>query len=170
MTNELYKHMQWADATVWRSVLATPQAENDSRLRELLYHIHVVQRAFLAIWTNQPLDFPEESAFENLTAISRWGYEYYQNVNAYLNKITDSALEEIVELPWSKRIMEVLGKTPDPTTLGETILQVALHTMHHRGQVTVRLRELGGKPPLIDFIAWVWHGKPEADWPESIKS
>ena len=30
---ELVRHMEWADALVWSSVLALPQAHSDSRLR-----------------------------------------------------------------------------------------------------------------------------------------
>lgn len=35
---------------------------------------------------------------------------------------------------------------------------------YHRGQVNTWLRELGLEPPLVDFIAWVWFGKPAPDW------
>jgi hypothetical protein len=27
--------------------------------------------------------------------------------------------------------------------------------------VNARLREMGGELPLVDFIAWVWFGKPD---------
>jgi hypothetical protein len=30
--------------------------------------------------------------------------------------------------------------------------------------VARRLRELEVEPPLTDYIAWVWTGRPEADW------
>jgi uncharacterized damage-inducible protein DinB len=39
-----------------------------------------------------------------------------------------------------------------------------MHSGYHRGQVARRLREHGAEPPLGDFIAWVWMGRPEADW------
>ena len=58
-----------------------------------------------------------------------------------------------------------LGRKPSGTTVGETGLQVALHSTYHRGQVTARLREVGGEPPLVDYIAWVWLGRPAAEWP-----
>ena len=32
------------------------------------------------------------------------------------------------------------------------------------GQVMTRLRELGGAPPLVDYVIWVWSGSPVADW------
>jgi uncharacterized damage-inducible protein DinB len=62
----LYQHMEWADATVWRAIAATPEAETDQKIR---------------------------------------------------------------------------------------------------AQVNTRLRELGATPPLVDFIAWAWFGKPAAEWP-----
>jgi len=39
-----------------------------------------------------------------------------------------------------------------------------MHSTHHRGQVNARLRELGGEPPLADFIVWLWWGRPAASW------
>ncbi len=42
--------------------------------------------------------------------------------------------------------------------------QVANHSTYHRGQVNRSLRQLGGEPPLVDYIAWVWFGKPKAEW------
>ncbi len=59
--------------------------------------------------------------------------------------------------------MQRFGKA-EPATWPESVLQVAMHTVYHRGQVARRLRELGAEPPLSDFIAWVWMDRPEADW------
>jgi uncharacterized damage-inducible protein DinB len=49
-------------------------------------------------------------------------------------------------------------------TTGECLLQLALHTAYHRGQVATRLRERGSEPPLTDFIAWIWMHRPAPDW------
>ena len=55
----------------------------------------------------------------------------------------------------------------DAATLGVTALHVAAHTTHHRGQVMTRLRELGGAPPLVDYVIRVWSGSPAAGWSRS---
>jgi uncharacterized damage-inducible protein DinB len=39
-----------------------------------------------------------------------------------------------------------------------------LHTQHHRGQVCTRLREVGGEPPTVDFIVWLWENRPDPTW------
>jgi uncharacterized damage-inducible protein DinB len=163
---ELFHHMHWADGLVWNSVLKLSGPNNDSRLQELLYHIHVVQYAYLGIWLNQPLDLPKATDFGSIKDISQWGYEYHREVEKYLDKIDESSLEGIVNPPWVDRIEELLGKPPSPATVAQTMLQVVSHSTYHRGQVNRRLREIEGEPPLVDFISWIWLGKPQATWPE----
>lgn len=164
----LYRHMSWADAAVWRSVLELPPAAGDGRLRELLHHIHSAQHAFLRIWSERPLtDLPEAASFADLESICRWGREGHENVQAYLEKIDGSDLDRAIDLPWSDRIGERLGVAPKPVTAAQTMLQVTYHSTYHRGQVNARLRQLGGEPPMVDFIAWVLIGEPAAAWPES---
>ena len=160
---ELYDHMEWADAKVWRAVLTCPGAEGDAALRDRLVHIHTVQRAFLSIWRGEAPDFRE--SFDSLRDVAQWGREYYGHVRPYLPTVENAALDRTVIMPWAERLSEVFGRKPDSTTLGDTMLQVPMHSVYHRGQVNMRLRELGGEPPLVDFIAWIWSGKPAADWP-----
>ena len=160
---ELVRHMEWADALVWRSLLALPQAQSDSRLRELLHHVHVVQWAYLQIWRDEPLDMPDVATFEDLPAIHEWCREYYRQVPEYLNTVDAETLQRQVQFPWADQLVERWGKA-DPATIAETILQITSHTTYHRGQANTRLRELGGEPPLVDFIVWVWMGKPAAEW------
>ena len=62
------------------------------------------------------------------------------------------------------RMRQHFGDASGSVTLGVTALHVAAHTTHHRGQVMTRLRELGGAPPLVDYVIWVWWGSPAAAW------
>ncbi len=160
---ELVRHMEWADALVWSSVLTLPQAHSDSRIRELLHHLHAVQWAYLQIWRDEPLDMPDISTFGDVAAIHAWGHEYYGQVPEYLDRLDAEALQRQVQFPWAEQLVERWGKA-NPATLAETILQITSHTTYHRAQVNTRLRELGAEPPLTDFIAWVWMGKPAAEW------
>jgi hypothetical protein len=43
--NDLYRHMEWADAKVWTAVLASADGRTDPKLRGYLYHLHMVQPA-----------------------------------------------------------------------------------------------------------------------------
>jgi hypothetical protein len=94
-----------------------------------------------------------------------WGRTYYGEAFAYLGALSDVEVSEPLPVPWAAMVERVLGRAPETTTVGETALQVALHSTYHRGQINARLREVGGEPPLVDYIAWVWRGRPAPDWP-----
>ena len=160
---DLFQHMQWADATVWKAIMAFQTAMQDARLQELLHHLHIVQRAFLKAWRGESLEggFPK---FSDAESLRNWGNAYYAEANSHLSALTEQALNQPLSLPWAAMIEKQFGRTPESTTLGETALQVALHTTYHRGQVNARLRELGCEPPLVDYIAWLWQGRPAAEW------
>ena len=81
--------------------------------------------------------------------------------HAALNELTASLDEEevarTVHIPWF----------PDPPcvlTAGEALVQVAMHTQHHRGQCMTRLRDFGGEPKNVDWIIWLWKQKPPGRW------
>jgi uncharacterized damage-inducible protein DinB len=161
---ELYRHMEWADATVWK---VTPlSGQPDARLRELLVHIHVVQRAFFSAWTSRPVTdaFKRAEEFETLGAVRSWAQPLYREMAAFVQGLTEERLAAPMNLPWAQMIADHLGMTPHVTTLADTCFQVTSHTTYHRGQVNTRLREIGAEPPLVDYIAWAWFGKPVAEW------
>jgi uncharacterized damage-inducible protein DinB len=162
---ELYRHMEWADAKVWEAVPIAAEPP-DEILRERLVHIHVVQRAFLFAWTGGPFmeAFKSGKDFPTLAAARDWAQPYYDQAYAFLDSVTDERLGDTLTLPWEAMIVEHLGHNPAPTTLGDTCFQVTSHSTYHRGQVNIRLREIGAEPPLVDYIAWAWFDKPAADW------
>jgi uncharacterized damage-inducible protein DinB len=162
--NDLYKHMEWADAAVWTAVLAAASAQTDSKLREVFYHLHVVQRAFLRIWRNEPRETPYPT-FDDTPSLMQWGRSYYTEAYAHLATLSDEQVAHPMVMPWASMVEQRLGRPPAETTVGDTVLQVALHSLYHRGQVNARLREVGGEPPLVDYIAWIWMGKPAPAWP-----
>ncbi len=157
----LLGHAEWADALVWKAVLAIGQ--EDAELRAKLHHLHLVQWAYLHIWRSERVRPRELSTFPTMPAIRAWAREYYDELPAYLAGVSSAQLTETVRFPWADHLVQRLGKA-EPATWAESVLQVAMHSGYHRGQVARRLRELGAEPPLSDFIAWVWMGRPEADW------
>ncbi len=164
--HDLVSHMEWADALVWGSVLATPEARSDPNIRQRLYHAHVVQWAYLQVWRGEPIELRAESSFQDLAAIRAWVRDFYRRAADDLREVDAEALGREVDLPWTGQVVARLGSA-HPATLAQTILQVTSHTTYHRGQINTRLRELGGEPPLTDFIAWIWRGKPAPAWEET---
>ena len=164
LLSELFRHMEWADAKVWNAIPAAAAA--DRVLRERLVHIHVVQRAFLYAWTGRPVQdaFKKGNDFPTLGAVRAWAQPYYLDAAAFVESLDQGRLAQPLTLPWAAMIVEHLGRTPEETSLADTCFQVTSHSTYHRGQVNARLRELGVEPPLVDYIAWAWFGKPVAQW------
>lgn len=157
---DLYIHMEWADNTVWSKMPVDNGEPPDARLHDLLFHTHFTQRAFLRVWTGQPVDRYDPTRFSTLADIREWATPYYPEAHAFLTSLGRGRLREPVEVPWATMFKTQLGGEPASVTLGETVLQVALHSTYHRGQINARLRELGEEPPLVDYISWVWRGRP----------
>ncbi len=157
----LLGHAEWSDSVVWKAVLALDQ--QDAVLRETLHHLHLVQWSYLHIWREEPVKPRELATFPRLSAIRGWACEYYRELTAYLAGLPAGTLSREVRFPWADRVVQQFGSAK-PASWTETVVQVAMHSSHHRGQVARRVRELGGESPVSDFIAWIWLGRPGADW------
>ena len=162
----LYRHMEWADASVWRAVLACDSARGDEKLRALFYHLHLVQHAFLRAWRGEPRDTPYPT-FDELSSVMCWGREYYSQIIPHFATLSEKDISLPMHLPWTEIVERELGRPPAALNIGETMLQVPLHSQYHRGQINARLREVGGEPPRVDYIVWMWLAQPAPAWPEA---
>ncbi len=155
--------MEWADAAVWQAVLSAEDARADQKLRDLFYHLHLVQRAFLRAWRGVARD-ASYPTFTDAQSLMLWGRSYYPELSAHFQTLTEQGISKEMQLPWADIVTEQIGRRPEPISVAETMLQVPLHSLYHRGQVNARLRSLGGEPPTVDYIVWVWLGRPAASW------
>jgi uncharacterized damage-inducible protein DinB len=117
----------------------------------------MVQEAFLSVLRGSVPEHPPDGpppAFDVLKARARSSHAGLRALTAGLD---DEGLTGTVRIPWF----------PDPPCViarADAILQVAMHTQHHRGQCITRLRDLGGEPRNVDWIIWLWKQKPDARW------
>lgn len=125
-----------------------------------------MQRAFLRAWQGEPPGTPYPT-FSDTRSLMLWGRTYYGEAFNHLGVLSEEKAAEPMPVPWAAMVEGRLGRAPETTTIGETALQVALHSTYHRGQINARLREFGGEPPLVDYIAWVWLGRPAPAWPSA---
>ena len=163
---DLLDHMEWADSLIWAAVLASPSACADLTLKERLYHIHVTQHAFLQVWTGLISQLPASNTFDDMEALARWARTFYSSARDDKEWLDSDALEQYVPDSLVSKAEERLGVGSASPKMSDTLIQVVLHTTHHRGQVCTRLRELDCEPPLSEYFVWVWRGKPMAKWPE----
>jgi uncharacterized damage-inducible protein DinB len=156
--DELYAHQEWADAEHWRAFEAHPASLEDKAIRERLLHIHQVQHAFL--WVTGPrtagFEFKGLEDFHSMADLKKYAQRGLQEMRELLNKTDQARMEELIEVPWFK--------PPAKISVRQALTQAAMHSHYHRGQNATRLRELGGVPPMTDFIVWLRDGQPAANW------
>lgn len=159
MLSDLYNHMEWADAEHWRAVENFPSALEDKIIRERLHHIHLVQHAYLWIVSEGGNDFKRTAVddFYPITELKNYAREFHTKMAEFQKTLTESKLYLSVNIPWYK-------DPPLSVPVIQALTQAVMHSQYHRGQNATRLRELGGEPPLTDYIAWYWKGKPKAGW------
>lgn len=161
---DLYGHMQWSDAAVWRATLARASACEDAWVNQLFHHLHLVQHAYLRAVRHEPMEaWP---TFADAQSLMLWGRSYYPHIQSWLESLGDDELSKPFQIPWMEIVTKELGRPPESVTLGELMMQVPLHSLYHRGQINRRLREVGAEPPTVDYIVWRWLGKPSPEWPE----
>lgn len=162
---DLYRHMEWADSVVWTSVMQSEEVRGaDAALLAKLRHLHRTQQFFLKVWRGEEVsrDQHETTLGEELTMARAW----HRDVWSWLDTIEEPSLAGKLSMPWADRMAQRAGAAgAHPTRLGETLYQVPAHSTYHRGQVNLLLRQAGVDPPNVDYIAWVWLGRPEPRWP-----
>jgi uncharacterized damage-inducible protein DinB len=153
---DLMAHAEWANA-VFFNAWGKSSARDHEEMRTRVGHIVGVQGAFVSIFNGEePGGLPggPPPTYDELKARAETTHRDLRNFTATQN--TES-LSQTVHIPWF----------PDPAcviTLGEALVQVAMHTQHHRGQCMTRLKDFGGQPKNVDWIIWLWQQKPAARW------
>ena len=152
----LMAHAEWANAVFFHKWGKSP-ARDHEEMRRRVGHLVGVQDGFRAVLRGETPGRPPEGpppAFEQLKTRAEASH-------AGLRSLTDAldpgSLEQKVRIPW-------FPEPPCVITVAEALVQVAMHSQHHRGQLMTRLRDLGGEPANVDWILWLWKGKPQGRW------
>ena len=161
----LYQHQEWADAKMWQAVFESKKGNSDDYVQKTLMHIHETQHSFLNVWLDRPFERWKREGIGSNSEICEWAKSFHLRQIDFLGSLAEADLSRMTVVPWAKYFAKSMGHDPVETTLGETLHQVISHSMHHRGQVAHRLRELEETPPLTDYIVWLWEDQPQPDWP-----
>ena len=153
---DLLAHAEWANAVFFHIWAKSPACDHEE-LRRRVDHILMAQQAFLAILRGEPPVLPTDGpppTFDELKARAQASHAGLRDFAAALGP---DGLARTVRIPWF----------PDPPcelTVAEALVQVAMHTQHHRGQCMTRLKDFGGEPKNVDWIIWLWKQKPQGRW------
>ena len=161
LVQELFGHQEWADAEMWKAVEDCPGALDKEDIAKRFRHFHSTQYGYLQLLQEEKLDMKSIVTRYGdsvpIQTVKQNAIETHLELAKFLTEIPESKLDEKIIIPWFK----------DPTvtvTATQALVQVAMHSQYHRGQNATRLREAGGTPPTLDFVLWIWKGRPKAEW------
>jgi uncharacterized damage-inducible protein DinB len=166
---DLMNHMAWADAVFFHALGKADEAKEDPGIQERLTHSLGTQELFL-----QNLKGEDRLPWERILAgkeqppwagrpnpgfeaLKEWARRNHAGFAAFLGGCEEDQLQRKVRIPW-------IPAPPCLLTVAEALLQVSLHTQHHRGQCITLMKALGGQPKNVDFLIWVWKGRPAPRW------
>jgi uncharacterized damage-inducible protein DinB len=152
---DLMAHAEWANAVFFHTWGKSPAREHEE-MRRRVEHIVGVQQGFLSMLRGEPPGGPPGGPppFAELQARAMASHAALRDFAAALEP---DGLTRTVRIPFF----------PDPPciiTVAEALVQVAMHTQHHRGQCMTRLKDFGGEPKNVDWIIWLWKQKPQGRW------
>jgi uncharacterized damage-inducible protein DinB len=142
LLERLVDHMTWADTQVLAKLRSAPE---DTAALKWYAHVLAAERVWCLrlnsqdwttqrVWPSLSLDECAELAAQNAAQLGQ-----------YVAKLKDEDLA---------RGVSYINSAGDSftSTVSDIVTHVALHGVHHRGQIAASLRANGIEPPALDFI------------------
>ena len=153
---DLLAHAEWANAVFFHAWAKSP-ARDHEELRRRVGHLVGVQQAFLAVLFGEPPGGPPDDPPPSFDELKKRAEVSHDGLRAFAATLEPATLARAVRIPW-------FPEPPCVITVAEALVQVAMHSQHHRGQCMTRLKDFGGEPKNVDWIIWLWKQKPQARW------
>ena len=155
MMRQLTAHKGHSDSVVLAAVRHTAGAATDLEVLELLHHVVLANRFWLAAIQRRPFGFDNESRRpETLDEIDQRYAMTHQAESDWLVNAQESDLA---------RTLENSHIPGGSCSVAQAWMQVCMHSHGHRAQCAKLLRRHGAVPPVIDFITWL-ASRPPASW------
>ena len=153
---DLLAHAEWANAVFFHIWGKSPAREHEE-LRRRVGHIVGVQDGFRMILRGETPGGPPDGPPPSYDALQTRAQACHAGLAELVASLDEPALARTVRIPW-------FPEPPCIITAGQALVQLAMHSQHHRGQCMTRLKDFGGEPKNVDWIIWLWKGKPPARW------
>src|SRR5215467_10274449 len=139
MLPDLLAYQSWADSQVLAAVKSHTPAAADPEILKTLHHIVGVQRFFLAQIENRTFDVQREMQVPStIEALEQIFADTRSDVARFIATLPALDLTAVLDKPPLDKMRP---------TVQTALVQMVLHSQHHRGQVATRLRALGAVPP-----------------------
>ena len=153
---DLMAHAEWANAVFFHAWAKSPARDNEE-MRRRVGHLVGVQQGFLAILRGEQPGGPPPGPPPSFEDLKKRAVICHPGLNEFVAILDEAGMSRQVRITWF----------PDPPciiTVAEALVQVAMHSQHHRGQLMTRLKDFGGEPKNVDWIIWLWKQKPRGEW------
>src|SRR5262245_11111303 len=143
----LFDHMEWADQEIYRRCHDAHGEMEVAHLTEALRlysHIVAAERLWYLRLQRQDSSVQKVWPTMSLDACGKRASENAELFAAYLDSLHEGDFSTPIPYTTSK------GDFFE-TMVGDILLHVALHGVHHRGQVAMTLRRVGIEPPILDY-------------------
>ncbi len=153
LVNELFNYNDWARDRVLQACEALteeqflrPLGSSFPSIRDTLAHLVAAEWLWLERWRGRsPRSLLSSDEFPTLASVSERWRTVESEMREYLATLSEETLEGPVSYVNSK------GETWT-YTLWRMMIHLLNHQSYHRGQVATLLRQLGLKPPQVDFL------------------
>ncbi len=145
MFARMLDHLLWADERTARSIASLSVSDADIVRR----YAHVLGAE--AVWLERIRGVPATVTpwpEIDLAGCAELAGRNHAAIGTLLDHLTPATLARTVAYTNTKGM-------PFSNSVEEMLHHVAMHGMYHRGQVALRVRELGGTPLATDFIAYL---------------
>ncbi|HEV3083563.1 MAG TPA: DinB family protein [Gemmataceae bacterium] len=153
---DLLAHAEWANAVFFHAWNKSPARDNEE-MRNRVGHIIGVQQGFLSVLRGEQPGGPPGGPPPTFDALKTRAQNVHTGLRDFAAALEADSLARIVRIPW-------FPEPPCNISVAEALVQVAMHTQHHRGQCMTRLKDFGGEPKNVDWIIWLWKQKPAPRW------
>lgn len=154
---DLLAHAEWANAVFFHAWAKSP-ARDHEEMRRRAAHLLGVQQGFLHVLRGEPPGFPPDGPPPSFDELRAWAPACHAGLRDFAAALAPEGLGRVVRIPWFGT------EPPCDITAAEALVQVAMHSQHHRGQLMTRLKDHGGEPKNVDWIIWLWKGRPAGRW------
>ncbi len=156
MTHEVFSYSDWANGVVLEAAAGLSDGQLDEpfdmsvgTLRRILLHILNGEEVWLKRWQGEAeTPWPGEAAKTGVADMADRFRACWQKRDAFLESLDDADMGRRLTYRDSKGALF-------SATLGEMVLQMAIHSAHHRAQAVNMIRRVGGPGLEMDYMAHV---------------
>ena len=150
LLQDMARHQAWADNLHWKALRENPALLEDLEIRKRLNHMIMALRMLTGLARGEK---PDPSGMKEVEAVDQLEAAMERGNAELIQAVINVDRQKVIDLPRGPR-------GPFQAPAGALLLQAITHSQHHRGQNASRMRQLGGNPPMTDFIAWYALGRP----------